>query len=427
MTGGASCQNPTVLPCGSGGTACASGTSCILNDQSASCTTGTCMTGGAKCQNPTVLPCGKGGIACSQGRVCIKEDASGPCANGSCMLGGATCQLQAPCPNNNGTCWYTISTYAGNGKVGDFGDNGLATSASLNNPQAIVLDSLNNLYIADFGNKKIKKVTPSGTITSLPIPSINAESLAIDSENNLYTVDNSTYQVVRINLSNNKVANLTTNSGLGKVFGIAIDSQKNIYVADSNDAIKKLAIKNGVYPTPFSVISGTAGSAGYADGGKTSAKYAEPKGIALDKKGNLYVADAGNSVIRKLTPDSNQMNYASSTIAGTAGTAHYSGDGGSASSAQINSPTDVNIDQYGNLYIAEKNTNVIRFVSSNNIITTIAGIPNQSGYLGDNSFATAATMNGPTKLTVDNKNNIYVVDTGNNVIRKLSLNGNYKN
>ena len=216
---------------------------------------------------------------------------------------------------------------AGNGTAGYSGDGGDATSASLNFPWGVALDGSGNLYIADRVNHRVRKVSPSGTISTV-------------------------------------VGN---------------------------------------------------GSAGYSgDGGAaTSASLNSPYGLAFDGSGNLYIADRLNQVIRKVSPSGTI-----STVAGN-GTAGYSGDGGDATSASLNNPWGVAVDGSGNLYIADLTNNVIRKVSPSGTISTVAG-NGTTGYSGDDGPATSASVNQPWGLAVDGSGNLYIGDAVNNRIRKVA-------
>ena len=166
----------------------------------------------------------------------------------------------------------------------------------------------------------------------------------------------------------------------------------------------------------ITTIAGT-GTEGYSgDGGQaTSAQLNTPMAIALDAAGNVYIADSQNSRIRKITVSTGVI----TTIAGT-GTAGYSGDGGPSTSAQINYPLGVTFDSAGNLYIADTQNNVVREVAaSTGIITTVAG-NSFSGYSGDGGPATSAQLWGPESIAFDSSGNLYIADSYNQVIREVN-------
>ena len=167
----------------------------------------------------------------------------------------------------------------------------------------------------------------------------------------------------------------------------------------------------------ISTIAGTGGSSGYSgDGGlATSAKLYNPRGLTLDSSRNVYIADTFNHCIRKVSASDGKI----STIAGTGGSSGYSGDGGPATSAKFNQPFKLAFDSYGNLYIADEYNHVIRMIDVNGDISTIAGIGDW-GLSGDGGPATSAKMDKPRGVAVDSYDNIYIADSGNDRIRKLT-------
>jgi sugar lactone lactonase YvrE len=345
--------------------------------------------------------------------------------------------LLAGCGKSNGT----ITTIAGTGgDAGYTGDGAAATSAKLDNPRKIALDSSGNLYIADTVNNAIRKVTIStgiittvagtgtpgysgtkGVATSATLNSPNG--VALDSSGNLYIADTGNNVIRKVTASSgvittvagNGTSGYSGNNGaaasatLNSPNGVALDSSGNLYIADtSNGVIRKVTASSGVITT----VAGS-GSSGYSgDGGSaTSAKLTIPNGVAVDSSGNIYIADTGNSVIREVSSG------VIATVAGS-GTSGYSGDNGAATSAKLSIPYGVAVDSSGNIYIADTGNNVIREVTaSSGDITTVVG-NGTSGYSGDDGAATSAELNSPYGTAVDSSGNIYIADSGNNVIRK---------
>ena len=196
-----------------------------------------------------------------------------------------------------------------------------------------------------------------------------------------------------------------TSARLALPSGIALDSTGNLYIADSdNNRIRE--VSNGVITT----VAGGRASLG-DNGPATSAQMNSPTGVAVDSNGNLYIADFGDSRIRKVS------NAVITTVAGNA-TPGFGGDNGPATSAQLANPYGLAIDPAGNLYIADSSNNLIRKVS-NGVITTVAG-NGTPGFSGDNGPAISAQLASPAGVAVDSAGNLYIADTLNNLIRKVS-------
>jgi sugar lactone lactonase YvrE len=328
-----------------------------------------------------------------------------------------------------------ITTVAG-GRA-SLGDNGPATGAQLNSPTGVAVDSAGNLYIADFGDSRIRKVS-NATITTIagnatpgfggdngPAASAqlaNPYGLAIDPAGNLYIADSSNNLIRKV--SNGVVTTVAgngtpgfsgdngpaTSAQLNGPTHVAVDSAGNLYIADTlNNLIRE--VSNGVIATVAGI--GTPGFGG--DGGPaTSAQLYAPSGIAVDSAGNLYIADSANNRIREVS--GGVMN----TVAGT-GTPGFSGDGGPAINAQLYAPSGIAVDATGNLYIADTFNGSIRKVS-NGVIATVAG-NGTPGFGGDNGLASGAQLNNPYGLVVDSAGNLYIADTGDQRIRRISSSG----
>jgi len=264
---------------------------------------------------------------------------------------------------------------AGNGCRSFSGDGGAATNAGLNLPIAVTVDPSGNLFIADSGNNRIRKVDTNGIITTL--------------------AGNGSY-----GLSGDNGA--ATNAALSQPLGLCLDTAGNLYIADSlNGSIRKVGI-NGIITT-------VAGSS-------VNIALLFPTGVAMDSSNNLYIADSSNNRIFKLTSIG-----IISTVAGT-GTSGYSGDGGLAASAKLRSPRGVAVDAARNLFIVDYGNNCVRKIGTNNIITTVAG-NGTNGFAGDGGVATNANLSNPLDALVDSIGNLLIADPGNNRIRKVDTNG----
>ncbi len=314
-----------------------------------------------------------------------------------------------------------IKTIAGNGQIGFTGDGGLATAATLNYPTAVAVDRFGNIYIGDSGNSVIRKIDANG------IRSI---------------------------------------AGYFPTADIAIDAGGNVFIADPvHHVILELT------STDIFIVAGNLGAGFAGDGGPAiSASLNAPKGIAFDNAGNLFIADTGNNRIRMVDSDG-----IITTVAGN-GTPGFRGDGGPANQAGLLNPNDVAVDRYGDLFIADAGSNRIRRVDSTGTITTVAGggatdqddLPARSVFLqgpssiafdtsgalyvvdghsrvrridtagiihafagtwpvpeatGDNGPATAARLSGPSGIAFDTTGNLYIADTNAQRIRRVSPDG----
>jgi sugar lactone lactonase YvrE len=292
--------------------------------------------------------------------------------------------------STNLPCGLFITTFAGNGANGFFGDEGAATNAELNNPGSVICDASGNLLIADTGNNRVRKVDTNGIITTLAGGGINfADNVA------------------------------ATNSSLFPS-GIALDASGNLFVADSgNNRIRKVDT-NGIITTVAG--NGTPGHSG--DGGAATNASLSPSGITVDTAGNLYFSENGSEIppsfIRKV-----DTNGIITTVAGN-GTNNLNpfqvGDGGPATNAYLWQPRQIILDNFGNLLIADTRDERIRKVDTNGIITTIAGTGTNS-FSGDGKAATNASLSSPAGIALDNAGNLFIADVGNNRIRKVSTNG----
>lgn len=351
-----------------------------------------------------------------------------------------------------------IHTAAGTGVEGFSGDGGPAVAALLNHPYGVAVDPSGNLYIADLGNARIRKVAADGTIqtvagggstvpdtigtgvAALSVKLVQPRNMAIDSDGTVYISDFGAHRVYRISTA----GLLASLAGTGKAgfsgdgapallaqlnspAGLASDSNGSVYIADSgNNRIRK--VNHGIISTFYSVSA--------------------PTGVALNPGNVLYVAGAGYvgttaralsgvSTARDLATDSAGNVYATtgqvvgkvaasgavSTVAGSGASRYFAGENSPALSARFHSPSGLAVDNAGNWYIADTANNRVRRVNSSGVITTVAGT-GAAGSAGDGGPATLAQLNSPRSVAIDAQRNLYVADTGNNRIRKITPAGN---
>jgi len=371
----------------------------------------------------------------------------------------------------------TISTMAGTGVAGYFGDAVSATSARLYWPTSLGLDSAGNLFIADSRNDRVRKVSPDGTITTavyrspsapyglavsadgdLYVADINCallkypqaaapyeiaggdhgctyngdgvaadatvdimEGLALAPNGDLYVSDSGNYRLRRISGSmistvagvGSSVEGDSATATFSTLLGISVDASGNAYVADAYPNSRIRRI------TPAGVTSTVAGL-GYigweGDGGPaTAAGLSYPADTAVDAAGRIYIADRINNLVRRIGTDG-----IITTVAG--GGPYGSGDGVPATQSRLNRPRSVAVASDGTLYIADQNNHRVRRVGTDGIISTIAGT-GTAGFSGDGGPATSAALNGPYSVAVDAAGNVYIADYGNARIRKVSPDG----
>ncbi len=337
-----------------------------------------------------------------------------------------------------------ITTVAGTGTPGFFGDGGQATSARLYYPQGVAVDGLGNLVVADRSNHRIRRIAAgTGVISTIAGtgtygfsgddgPAVlaqlyNPTNAAVDGFGNVFVADHSNYRIRRIAAETGVISTiagngtygfsgdggLATSAQLRHPSGVVADRLGNLFVADeSNHRIRKIAAGTGV----ISTFAGT-GSAGFSgDGGAaTSARLNQPRAVAVDGQGNVFVADTENHRVRGITAGTGVI----STLAGT-GTPTFSGDGGAATSAQLNGPAGMAVDGLGNLFLADLSNHRIRRVSAGTeVISTTAGT-GTPGFAGDSGTATSAQLYHPKGVAVDELGNVIVTDSANHRIRKIA-------
>jgi sugar lactone lactonase YvrE len=325
------------------------------------------------------------------------------------------------------------TNYNGGGSTGATGSTSAADSlASFNAPTGVAVDASGNVYVADYGNNEIRKISITGTVTTIAgngtQGSLNGNgstatfngptSLALDPAGNIYVADDNNNQIRKITPAG-LVSTLAGSDSTGAVDGIgaaayffgpsgvACDAQGNVYVADAGNNLIRMITPAGSVTT----ISGNI-NPGAANGALLSATFNNPSGLAVDKSGNIYVADMLNNLVRKIS--GGQV----STLAGDVDTtASINGLG---TAAAFYFPNSIAVDASGNTYVTEYVTDLIRKIDPSGNVTTFAG----NGNAGQaDSTGTASSFNGPSGVAIDANGNLYIADTYNNVIRKITAGG----
>src|SRR4051812_21286927 len=374
---------------------------------------------------------------------------------------------------------------AGTGRAGLTGDGGPATAAQLNYPVGIAVDRAGNIFYTERDVNLIRKVAADGSISTVSVDSLSTPmGLAFDAAGNLYVAETGANAIRKIapngtmtTIAGNGVPEFRGDGGpavsasLNGPEGMAIDAAGNVYIADTFNHRVRMVAPDG----SISTIAGNGLPAYSGDNGPaTSASMFLPTDVAVDNGGNVYIADLGNSLIRKVTRgvisttagnpgglpprdglsatavrlsgptgialdasgaiyiaegsigsgsgldggDFRVWKVAGGKISAAAGTGlkSFSGDGGTAALAQFDTPAGMTRDSRGNLYIADTRNNRIRKIAPDGTVSTVAGnvLP---GFSGDNGPATSAELNGPTAVAVDADGNLYIADTGNNRVR----------
>jgi sugar lactone lactonase YvrE len=320
-----------------------------------------------------------------------------------------------------------VSTLAGSGAEG-FAD-GAGTVASFREPRGVVVDSSGHVYVADSLNHAIRKISPSGVVSTLAggtygfadgagrVASFsNPAGVAVDSSGHAYVADMENHTIRKISPSGvvstlaGGTYGFADGAGAAASFnwpdGVAVDGSGHVYVADrKNRAIRKIS--------PGGMVRTLAGgSYGFADGTGAAASFSGPSGVAVDGSGHVYVADEYNNVIRKISPSG-----VVSTLAGSGARGFADGTGAAAS---FSWPSGVSVDSDGHVYVADTYNHVVRKISPSGVVSTFAG----SGSRGSADGAgTAASFNWPSGVAVDSSGHVYVADAGNHVIRKISPTG----
>lgn len=335
-----------------------------------------------------------------------------------------------------------ISTVAGTGNPGaPKGDKELAVSAQLIGPYGVAVDRDGTLYFAEFGGHRIRKVTTDGQISTIAgtgsaarggegvsaasAPLSHPRGIAVDSAGDLYIAESGSHRIRKITMADGKIYTFAgtgtgtyggegvaaTTAHLHTPHDVAVDSAGDVYIADyGNHRIRKVT-SDGKIKT----VAGTGAPSLSPDGTlATAAHLRNPTSVAVDSEGNLYIADVSNQRVRKVTKADGKIK----TVAGT-GAATFGGDGAQGASAPLYSPMAVAVDSTGTLYIADTNNHRIRKVAADGTISTLAGT-GAASFGGDGEAAASAKLSSPHGLAVDCVDTLYIGDYSNNRVRKVT-------
>ncbi len=328
-----------------------------------------------------------------------------------------------------------VSTFAG--LAGNWGSaDGIGNAAQFAYPQGVATDNNGIVYVGDTQNHIVRRITPAAAVTTLAglaggIGSADGSGsqarfnwpylMSVDHAGNIYVADLMNHLIRKVTrdgvvttlagLAGSPGSNDGTGSGARFRFprGTAVDNAGNVYVTDSSNSTIRKITPAGVVTT----LAGLAGSSGSADGVGNAARFNDPGGIATDEAGNIYVTDSGNETVRKITPSG-----VVSTIAGSAGTS--GSNDGVGSSARFHTPLGITLDGAGNIYVADLRNNSIRKITPTGVVTTLAGLSRylNGGYA--DGTGSAARFDEPGSVATDASGNVYVADTHNGLIRRIT-------
>jgi sugar lactone lactonase YvrE len=327
----------------------------------------------------------------------------------------------------------SVSTFAGSAGVSGSAD-GQGGAAQFNHPSGVTVDGAGNVYVIDTSNQTVREISPGGSVSTLAgTPGIGGHAdgtgaaarffypagIASTASGTVYIADTGNHSiramdspgVVGTLAGSVGIEGSANGTGSQALFsypcGIANAGSGFLYVADTNNNLIREVTTGGEVTT----LAGSAGLPGSADGAGAAAQFNSPTAVAVDGNGNVYVADQGNSTVRKVSPGGSVTTFAG--LAGSAGSSD-----GTGAAARFNAPMGVAVDSVGNVYVADTKNNTIRKITAGGTVTTLAGVAGQTGS-GDGAGG-SARFNGPYAVAVDASGNVYVADYFNATIRKIN-------
>ena len=365
-------------------------------------------------------------VSANATRIIVNVPAQAGTGKVSVTINGNT--ATGPVFTSTGVSSYIVSTFAGSGTAGL--TDAAGTAASFWNPAGVAVDSSGNVYVADCGNNEIRKITPAGVVSTLAgsgsqgavdgtgtaASFYHPYGVAVDGSGNVYVADGGNNEIRKITpagvvstLAGSGSQGAANGAGTAASFygpyGVAVDKTGNVYVADGGNSEIRMI-------TPAGVVSTFAGSGSYglSDGTGMAASFFLPSGLCLDGSGYIYVADNGNSLIRKITP--------AAVVTTLAGDDKSDSTDGLGAAAGFWNPFSVAVDGSGFVYVADFGNQTIRKITPSGLVITIAGIVGITG--AADGPGRSATFSSPSGVAVDANGNIYVADLSNNKIRKLT-------
>ena len=325
---------------------------------------------------------------------------------------------------------------------GDGNVDGTGSSARFSNPMGVAVDTSGNAYVADHDNNTLRKITFGGVVTTLAglasssgstdgtgsaARFLNPFGVAVDASGNVYVTDQGNHTLRKVTPSGvvTTLAGLAGSTGssdgtgsaarFNSPSGVAVDASGNVYIADQNNHTIRKVTSGGVVST----LAGLAGSSGSGNGTGSAARFSSPRGVTVDSSGNVFVADTANNILRKVTSGG-----VVTTLAGSSSSSSSGSSDGTGSAARFFAPIGVTVDASGNLYVADTANNILRKVTSGGVVSTLAGLAGLAGSSGSSDgTGGAAQFSSPYGVSVDGSGSIYVADLGNNLIRKVTSAG----